>query len=136
MRHLLLALLVFATAAALLPVAAPTLLEEAVLAGGFALLSLSGLIRLILLRRLSICLGGGWLVALPSTTPPAVSLILSLRSLHLGRLRLRLRLGQVLLCCHACTSWCDLLGGRQRIPAEALPPISRQMMPGSRELRA
>jgi hypothetical protein len=119
-KDLLLALLVFAAAPALLSV--PVFLEEAILAGGLGLLSLSGLIGLVLLRRLPVRLGRR-LIAFSSATPPAVSLILSLRSLHLRRLGLGLRLGQVLLCCHACTSWCYLLGGRQRIPAEALPPF-------------
>jgi len=71
-------------------------------------LSLALLTRLgwlILLGSLAIRLGSG-LVALPSTAPPAVALILSLWPLPLRRLSLGL--GQVLFCCHACTSWCFL----------------------------
>jgi hypothetical protein len=107
-ENLLFALLALAPAAAtLLSIAVPILLEKAVLTGGLRLLpltGLAGLIGLILLGRLSICLRGRF-VALSSAPPSAVSLILSLWTLRFRRLGLRLRLGQVLLCCHACTSW-------------------------------
>src|SRR5208337_1443186 len=87
-KNLLLALLALPpAAAALLASGVSIFLKEAVLAGGFGLLSLT---RLVLRGRLAIRLASG-LVALSSATPSAVSLILSLWPLPVRRLGLRLR---------------------------------------------
>ncbi|MBV8632452.1 MAG: hypothetical protein JOZ83_16105 [Silvibacterium sp.] len=128
-KDLLLALLAFSSAAALLSISISVFLEEANLARWFGLL-LARLILRTLLGRLSVRLRSRF-IAFSSTTPSAMSLILSLCGLNLRNLRLRL--GQVLLCCHACTSWCvtDLW---QRTPAKALPPCLGQAMPASHKL--
>jgi hypothetical protein len=91
----LLALLVSATPATL-AIAASILLEEPFFPGVFWVLSL--LLLVLLAIRLGIKLAFS---ALPSTASAAVPLRSVLR---------RLRLGLVLFCCHACTSWCVGIG--------------------------
>src|SRR5215471_12860278 len=107
-KSLLPSLFVLAAAATL---TVAVLLVLTVLVREFLFLS-----RLLVLASLGVCLGRIGLAfgALPSATPPAMPLGLALRRLPLRRLCL----GLVLLCCHACTSWCvDLIAAKT--PAES-----------------
>jgi hypothetical protein len=95
-KNLLLPLLVPATASSTLSVS--ILLEKPVFTGFFGVLSV-----LMLVLLLPICLRIWAFSPLPSAAPAAMALWLTV----LWRWTLgRLRLGLVLFCCHACTSWC------------------------------
>ena len=103
------------SASSALLLAIPVVLEEPVLAGGLRLR-----LGLLLKRRRLLVLGlvltlaiglGATLVALAAAAAAMPDLSLALPLVGCLRLRrdrvFRRRLRLVLLCCHACTSWCD-----------------------------